>query len=86
MTSARPVQCSTNSASNVIGSYFFNIVCSWDIGKVLCYLNVRVRFLRARVTLGLNSPRMRIKKRKEHGVLSWKITCLSSDFICLLLE
>ena len=46
-------------------------------------LCVRVRFLRARMTLGLNSPRMRIKREKEHGVLSWKITCLSSDLIYL---
>ena len=33
------------------------------------YTCVRERFLRARVTLGLNSPRMRIKRGKEHGVL-----------------
>ena len=46
---------------------------------------VRMRFLRARVTLGLNSRRMRIKDKKEHGVLSWRNTCLSSDFICRLL-
>ena len=31
--------------------------------------HVRVRFLRARVTLGLNSPRMRIKKKKSSNHL-----------------
>ena len=43
-------------------------------------LYVRVHFLRARVTLGLNSPSMRIKREKQHGVFSWKIACF-----CLLI-
>ena len=41
--------------------------------------HVRVRFLRARVTLGLNSPRMRIKRKKEHGVV------VSEKYVCLLI-
>ena len=46
---------------------------------------MRVRFLRARVTLGLNSPRMRIKREKR----AWRCCLgkirLSPDFICRLL-
>ena len=48
-----------------------------DVVSSISY--VRVRFLRARVTLGLNSPRMRIKRKKEHGVV------VLEKYVCLLI-
>ena len=75
-------------SSLVIG--FKNVLFStYSLAKLLSDSllldSVRVRFLRARVTLGLNSPRMRIKKGKRAWRVVLENICLSSDFVCRLL-
>ena len=53
---------------------------SLHVKRVHCKAIVRVRFLRARVTLGLNTPRMRIKKGKKSMAC-----CLGKLHVCLLI-